>query len=187
MEKQKALTVIRCEACGGRLQKRQVKEFRDDLLGIANVVLLDAVEQKVCEDCNEVATTTIPDLNGLIAAVAITRALFPAKLGGPEIRFMRGALGLTAKKLAAKLEVREETVSRWEHGKEPIRPQSEKLLRMMAGSRLRKAAPGIDFKQRHVRRILDMQIDPLRSPPEMRFHLVKVQRHKRQAWEPLAA
>lgn len=187
MENKKLLTAARCEACGGRLQKRQIKEFRDDLLGIDNVVLLDAVEQEVCERCNEVATTTIPDLNGLIAAVAITRALLPAKLVGREIRLMRGALGLTAKQLAAKLEVREETVSRWEHGKEPIRPQSEKLLRMMAGSRLRKAAPGIDFNQGQVRRILDMQIDPLRSPPEMRFHLVKIQRRKQQAWEPLAA
>jgi ssDNA-binding Zn-finger/Zn-ribbon topoisomerase 1 len=48
MEKQKASTATRCEDCGGRLQKRQIKEFRDDLLGIDNLVLLDAVEQEVC-------------------------------------------------------------------------------------------------------------------------------------------
>lgn len=47
------------------------------------------------------------------AVVVLSEA---AQVGGEEIRFARKALGLTQARLAALLDVKQETVSRWESG-----------------------------------------------------------------------
>src|SRR5271166_1593132 len=48
------------------------------------------------------------------------------------------------RELAAKLEVREETVSRWENEKEPIGATSEKLLRLIVAQFLGDKAPALE-------------------------------------------
>ena len=119
-----------CEHCGGRVRHRVIREFRDDaLLGLPGVVLVNAVTEAVCTRCRQVAGITIPNLAGAIAAAGIARVMDPVKLTGAEFRAVRRAAGYTAKDLAeVVLDVRAETVSRWETGAEPIGPPTRNLL-----------------------------------------------------------
>ena len=65
-------------------------------------------------------------MEGLRAAMAVTRVNDPLKLNGREIRFLRKALGYTGKELAEKMQVTAESVSRWENDKELMRPMGER-------------------------------------------------------------
>jgi transcriptional regulator with XRE-family HTH domain len=60
-------------------------------------------------------------------------------------RFLRQALGWQQKRLAFELGVTPETVSRWEGDKKVISQPYERMLRILAGSRLCKEAPEIHF------------------------------------------
>jgi len=68
-------------------------------------------------------------MQGLIYAAAVSRVMNEQKLKGRDIRFLRKALDLPSKELADRLEVAQETMSRWENDKAPIGPENEKLLR----------------------------------------------------------
>ena len=123
-------------------------------------------------------STTIPDLEGLIAAVAVTRVIHDLKLNGGEIRFLRKAVAMTARTLADRLEVTPETVSRWENGKDPIGPTSEKLLRLIVGDELSQKAPAIDFDSAEIVR---MRIQSVRLHDEhlvIAMKLVEVKLHR---------
>jgi len=133
--------------CGGKLESQRLFKHEDKRLGLPGVriMLYNAVTLERCALCKRVESVTVSDLEGLIAAVAVSRVLHPAKLNGGEILFLRKALELTGKELAALLEANEQTVSRWENDVDPIGPQSEKLLRRLVGDRLSDRAPCIDF------------------------------------------
>jgi hypothetical protein len=111
-----------CIKCGSdRVRSEILPEYRDDgLVGLPNVVILNAARQFVCVECGEDNGISVPDIDGLEAAVAVTRVMTPVKLRGSELRFLRRALGLKAKELAERLEVADETISRWENDKSPI-------------------------------------------------------------------
>lgn len=116
-----------------------------DLGAPFKVVLHDAV--KVTKDAvtGEMLAYAIPDLEGLIAVVVISRALHPRKLGGADIKFIRKALSMKQKDLAAKLELSAEHLSRCETGALPMAPSSEKLLRILSlksATKLHKMKPG---------------------------------------------
>lgn len=145
MEKVKGTAMGTCEHCGGSdLVMQQLSQFSDgSLLGIDGVVLHDAVIETRCALCGEVADLVIPDLSGLMAAIAVARVARPRKLAGGEIRFLRKVAEWSAKELAQRLGVRGETVSRWETGAEPIGLPSEKYLRVLIGERLHGRAPGV--------------------------------------------
>ena len=126
---------MNCDKChGDRLAARVLPEYRTDALGLPNVTLLGIAQELYCRDCGERLGVSYPNLEGILAALALARAQNQQKFGGEEVRFMRKALKWTTRELAARLGVREETVSRWEHDREPIGPGSEKLLRLMAAS-----------------------------------------------------
>jgi len=165
-----------CEHCGGRVRHRVIREFRDDaLLGLPGVVLVNAVTETVCTRCGQVEGITIPNPAGAIAAAGIARVMHPVKLTGAELRAVRRAAGRTAKDLAAVLDVRAETVSRWETGAEPIGSANEKLARLALGNALDQGAPSLVAFDATA--MLYMQLTGRRSggrPPEIRLHLVRV-------------
>jgi DNA-binding transcriptional regulator YiaG len=102
-----------------------------ELLGMAGVYLKDAVREARCANCGRVKSIEIPNLEGLIAAVAVSRALHPLKLRGKEIRYLREALEMTAQEMSEKVvKVSPFQISKWENDKEAIGPQSETLLRL---------------------------------------------------------
>lgn len=109
-----------------------------ELMGIAGVSLHNAVVEARCAHCGQLQSILIPNLQGLIAAVAVARALMPLKIRGQEIRFLREALDVTAVDLATTVEVLPTQISRWENEAEPISPRSEKLLRLYVVDKLAK-------------------------------------------------
>lgn len=103
-----------------------------DLQAPFKVVLHDAVKMTVDTSTNEVLSYSIPDLEGLIGAVVVSRVLHPRNLAGPEIRFVRKAVGLTQKEFAQKIEMTVEHLSRCENGVHVLPASSEKLLRIFS-------------------------------------------------------
>jgi DNA-binding transcriptional regulator YiaG len=176
----------KCEKCGGTLVTRIVPEYRNDaLLGIAGIVILNTVEEVRCRKCGHLAATGFSNLEGLIATVAVARVAAPQKLSAKEVRFLRKALGWPSKELAAKLEVRDETVSRWENGKEPIGPTSEKLLRLLVAQFLGDKAPALKVDQRRIASMRIRTVRPASKPIELRFRPIemKIARRRAKAWE----
>jgi DNA-binding transcriptional regulator YiaG len=96
------------------------------------VILHNAVKVRKNEETGELVSYSIPDLEGLIVAVVISRILHPRKLFGADIKFIRKAICLKQKDLASKLEMSTEHVSRCETGALVMSPSSEKLLRILS-------------------------------------------------------
>ena len=75
-----------CEQCGvGPLTQTQVPEYPCDRIGIDGVVAVAAVWEARCAACGHVGDIEIPNLPGLIAAVAVARIKLPDKLQGEEL------------------------------------------------------------------------------------------------------
>lgn len=94
-----------------------------------NVVLKHSVKN-VLNPKGEVQEVIVPDPDGLVKAVAQARALHHHKLSGPELKFIRAALGMKAKDLAKTIALSPEHLSRVEAGKLVLSPQSEMLVRI---------------------------------------------------------
>ncbi|MBV8362374.1 MAG: hypothetical protein JO189_31230 [Deltaproteobacteria bacterium] len=93
---------------------------------------------------------------------------------------MRKALKWTTRELAARLGVREEIVSPWEHDREPIGPGSKKLLHLMAVELPAENAPAVELNRRRI--LVDMQINPAtpgRHVP-LRLKSVRLKRNRKQ-------
>lgn len=95
-------------------------------------VLVRDVEVETCPTCGE--GYTLPRIAELHRLLALALASKRGRLTGPEVRFIRGVLGLRGKELARRMGVTPVTVSRWENGKEPLGPTTERLLRLMAAA-----------------------------------------------------
>ncbi|MSP60398.1 MAG: helix-turn-helix domain-containing protein [Myxococcales bacterium] len=103
---------VRCES--DRLEDANVERLRE----VSGHVFSTVLPARRCGNCGEEYFEGV-DLVRFDLAVA--RALADAAVfDGPAVLFMRKALGLLAKDLAALLAVRAETVSRWENGKTPL-------------------------------------------------------------------
>jgi putative zinc finger/helix-turn-helix YgiT family protein len=137
-----------CAECGGPVSMRILPHYKDLQIGVA-VDLINAVEEITCKSCRE-QEVSFPDFNGLLAAIAVLRVRTAIKLNGEEIKFLRKALELTAKKLAVHLGMREETISRWENGKENMSPPAEKLLRVLVAETLADQTPGIPISEMEI-------------------------------------
>jgi DNA-binding transcriptional regulator YiaG len=72
----------------------------------------------------------IPDPIGMVHTVARSRAVHPRKLSGPDIVFLRKALGLRGKQLASYLDISPEHYSRCEAGTKVFSSATERLFRL---------------------------------------------------------
>jgi DNA-binding transcriptional regulator YiaG len=178
-----------CIKCGGdRIRTETLPQYQDDgLVGLANVVVLNAAQRHICETCGEDNGISVPDVQGLEAAVAVARVMIPIRLTAKEIRFLRTALGMKAKELRERLEVgSEETISRWENNKAPISARDEKMLRLLAGRMLSERAKAIGFDETV---IFSMKIPPVSAEPapEVKMTFIRI-RISHDTWaEPAAA
>ncbi len=89
---------------------RKVKKYDATLeLGVP-VTLIDAVLE------DEDGSVEIPDLDVLLASVAVARALVPVQMVGAELRFLRHVLHLTGAEFADAIDLSNKSVvSRWEN------------------------------------------------------------------------
>lgn len=93
------------------------------------VVLKNSVRQ-IIDDCGNVEKIVIPNPRGLLKQVAITRLLFPRKLSGADIKFVRKSLKIKAIELADMLGITPEHLSRCESGERVLSPGVEKCMRL---------------------------------------------------------
>lgn len=149
------------------------------------VQLINAATVSTCEACGE-SEYTIPNIPGLMAAVALQRVMLPYKFTGADIRFVRKAIGdnVSSALLAKHLEVTPETFSRWENDKLVISPTTEKLLRIVVALMLKDKAPAMEFD---IQKLADLRVqsawDPNASPELMAFELVKIRTAEKRVEE----
>ena len=179
--------VTKCQVCGASAHREILDYHIEDLLGV-RVGIVGCVEMVSCKQCGE-EVITIPDTNGLIAAAAVARTMIPTRLNGAEMRFLRKAIALPAKDLAEMLQMRPETVSRWENGKEPIGVAQEKILRVLVGKALKgeqDKAPAIHFDDRAIlKSALKPGLQAVDGKPLMVFHRTEV-KDEEQVWDKAA-
>jgi len=165
---------MNCPTCNRPTTRRVLSEYEDDLIGIGMpVVLVNSVVEVSCEACG-VAEREIPDFDGLVAAVAVSRAMHPFKLRGEELRFLRKAMEVSGKELADVIGVTPETMSRWENNRDPITPAMEKLIRLMVIARLGEKVPAMDFDPKEVADMRILSVCQDSAKPQMCFERVKV-------------
>jgi DNA-binding transcriptional regulator YiaG len=171
-------------SCGGcvcpKIETRLIPAYEADLLGAPfRVILEDAVQEEWCSSCNTKLKTTIPDPDGLLRAVAQTRALCPRRLTGAEIKFFRHAMGWKSKKLAVNLGLTPEHLSRCEHGTKQLSVPVEKWLRVFV---LYKMVSKEVRERADIDEILDMKIRSVwdtDNPLELRFYRVRLNEEER--------
>lgn len=171
-----------------RLERRVLDSCELDDPGIPfRVTLVDAVVAMCDRESGEIITTAIPDFEQLTAALAVLRAHHQRKLNGTELRFLRRAMGLSARGLARKLHVDAATLSRWEHEHAPLGEQSERLLRLLAVELLAERAAAVPTDRRW---IIEMGLKAASADAvAWRLRRVQVKREPsspaREAWDEL--
>lgn len=122
--------MTRCGTCRAEMTvRREVYAYTEG--GLRDVWLED-VEVGRCGGCRAVVLI-VPDPVALERAIVAVLVRARGPLRGPEIRFLRGAMALSGKRLASLLGVTPSVLSRWENEKSPIGAQSDRLLRTLAG------------------------------------------------------
>jgi transcriptional regulator with XRE-family HTH domain len=169
-----------------------LEEFEVDTLGLPfPVTVKNAVIERRDAATGEVIGHAIPDLDGLVAAVAMARALTPLALRGAELRFMRKAIGMKSKDFAEAVGLTASSYSRYENDNDQMGSFVEQIVRELVCEELKGRAPAIDYSPRM---IIGMTI--LREwPEEPRFVLDRVvfkdiaTQRRSEAWDtlPIAA
>lgn len=119
-----------CPFCGTALKKRQGNyEYKES--GLPNV-LLQNITIGECSGCTDGGGPEIPNILGLHECLAAFLVLKKERLVSYEIRFLRKSLGWSSKDFAKKMNVKPETVSRWESDDSPhaMGLPNERLLRL---------------------------------------------------------
>lgn len=114
-----------------RIEPTVLPVFDADDLGIPfKVKLIDSVSQIINPEDGDVLKTIIPNVPGLLCSVAMARILEPRKLSGPELKFVRKVFRVPAKKLAERIGVSPEHLSRCEASDRVLSVGAEKCLRI---------------------------------------------------------
>ena len=128
------------------------------------VTLIDTVLED--EDGN----VEIPNLDMLLATVAVARVLTPIQMVGPELRFLRHVLHLTGAEFARAIDLSDKTVvSRWENGRTRPGGYTEKIIRQLILNVLGQRAPGIEIPENAIPGMRICQREALEGPLPMAF------------------
>lgn len=122
-------------------------EYDAQVIGMS-VTIRNAALRHHCAACG-FEGIEIPDSEDLEKAVALARLLDPAILTGPDIRFLRKACGMTAKRFAEALDCKPETLSRWENCTADQGSQgtvSDRIIRNTVWGLVFRDAPAIDIE-----------------------------------------
>jgi DNA-binding transcriptional regulator YiaG len=139
---------------------RKIERFEEDGLGLPySVTLIDAAEEEIDEAGNRLSVR-IPNMEGMIAALAVSRATCPLALDGREVRFIRRAIGMTAKDFAACWDMAPESLSRWENGKQALGGWADMSVRLAAVASLGHLVPGLDVGQKDILRLRVVHREP---------------------------
>jgi transcriptional regulator with XRE-family HTH domain len=137
---------------------RTLDRYDDTSLGLPYpVTLLNGAEEETDDETGERIGISIPHLEDLVSVIAIARVLLPLQLDGAEVKFIRRAIGKSAKDFASSLEMAPETYSRWENGKQTVGGWADRQVRMAALILLGDKAARIECDPKSV---VDLRIQP---------------------------
>lgn len=94
-------------------------------------VVLENIELIRCRNCGNV-DPLIPKMTKIHRLIALAVIRKTDRLTGPEVRYLRKWLGMTAADFAELLKVDKTTVSKWENGALDLGVQTDCLIRMIA-------------------------------------------------------
>jgi YgiT-type zinc finger domain-containing protein len=129
----------RCYKCKGEKLEKEMVEERVKIGARTFVGMLPVTR---CSSCGE-ETFAGPDLEALDLTISGELARH-GEISADAFSFMRRALGVRAMDLAEFLDVTPETVSRWEHDRQPIDRGAIALLSAMVVDRLEGRTTTID-------------------------------------------
>jgi len=138
-----------CERCGGPLRRERVVRAFD--AGLPDVIV-SGLERASCEACGSVSMV-YPRPRELLRIVFGALLDKAGRLSGPEIAWLRGAIGLRGKDLAEVLGVTPAQVSRWENGAAPVSNLADRLVRAVVADKRGVPLPNL------------RRIDPRRAGP----------------------
>ncbi len=122
---------MRCLDCGTRMRARRNQTVPYPESGIPDLWLRGITVYR-CRKCGaELPEFPNPRLLHRGIADWLAEKLFP--LTGPEFRFLRKQMALSAREVAEIMGVRRESVTRWETGAETIGAPSDRLIRLIYG------------------------------------------------------
>ena len=124
---------------GGRLQRKKVSRTRN----VAGHAFTAELSAQVCATCGETyfADEDVAQFDLRVAARLVEAGVTEAE----ALKFMRKVTGLNGKEFAELLEVRAETVSRWEQDKRPIDRATYAIIRQLIFDRLHGGSGMADF------------------------------------------
>jgi transcriptional regulator with XRE-family HTH domain len=154
--------MTKCKNCGAWDNETALLPLHEDtLLGAPfTIVLENVVSETKCAACGSLKGLIYHNLEGLIAAVAMVRALYPEKLWPEEVKFLRKAIGWKQTQVAKKMQKSAESISRWETGALTMAPDAEKHFRLHVCLALWEEAPLVHFNPEE---LSDLQIRPVRA------------------------
>ena len=121
----------------------------------------------------------IPNLNMLLATVAVARVLTPVQMVGAELRFLRHVLQLTGTGFADAIGLSDKSVvSRWENDKTRVGGFTDKIIRQLVLNLLGDCAPGIDIEQNSIPGMQILMRETAAGPLPMAFCLKKQKESK---------
>jgi len=130
----------RCPSCKvGKLQSRTIERSRR----VAGHVFTARLPARVCVACGEsfFADATVSNFDLLVGARMAEAGVTDAE----ALKFMRKVTGLNGKQFAELLEVRPETVSRWEKDKRPIDRATYAVIRQLLFDRMHGSSETADY------------------------------------------
>jgi putative zinc finger/helix-turn-helix YgiT family protein len=92
-------------------------------------VILWGIELVKCDNCGTIEPI-IPNVNGLMDAIAYAVISDKCKLTGAEIKFLRKYLGMSAAEFSRLIHVDPATMSRYENGLQNPSRQTDSLIRL---------------------------------------------------------
>ena len=144
--------------------RRVLPRYEERGLGLPYpVVLINAAEEH-SDAAGNVLGVSVPNLEGLAAAVAVARAFLPVELTGSEVRFMRKVIGMSAKDFAEALKLDPASLSRWENNKQTLGGWAESQVRLASVA------------------ILAQRMPSLKPDMEKLFRMVPRKREEGEAW-----
>ncbi|MEK6608659.1 MAG: type II TA system antitoxin MqsA family protein [Myxococcota bacterium] len=130
----------RCPNCKvGKLERRTVRRVRH----VAGHSFAAEIPARACASCGEAyfADADVGSFDLLVAA----RLADAGVANADALKFMRKATGLNGKEFAQLVQVRAETVSRWERDKRPVDRATYALIRQMILDRRRGSTATADY------------------------------------------
>jgi len=136
---------------------RTIHRYEETGLGLPYpVFLIDAAEEEIDEATGRRVGLSVPDTEGLAAAVAVARSLHPRWMDGSEVRFIRRVIGMTPRDFSVAFDLDPVSFSRWENGKQQVGAWADRHLRMTAIIMLRDRIPALSIDPKAV---LSLTID----------------------------